>query len=535
MNSPAFKHWIDLARVTIELDSPVTIGSGTFDDLVDSPFVTDANGLPAIPGTSLAGVLRAAWVDDGQQDLPAAEELFGSVERLDDASTRCRPSRLSISWGHIHDEGNRPIVGLVDRGRLESDAILRQAAAPIARQHVRIDATGTADRGGRGLFDEAVVRAGHRFTFELAVTWSQRRMTPSTQPDKSDAPSDDADYEPIPAYEEALGRILSLMAGEELRLGGKTRRGMGAFRVIGVRRRCFALHEATDFKTFADLHSDLSVEPTEGMLRKEDVKAASNSNTITATLHLEPRGSWLFGGGAPALTKSAEPDADVGTGNEPDILPYREARVSWGEDDRGKFDNSSKLVLITASGLKGALRHRARFHNHVLNGYFADIHMRREDLDPFGRDLSTKSDAVIELFGVVTAEGSDDEASAQPGRVVLDEIHLDSEPPQQVVQHVSLDRFTQGPLDGHLFAEQVNWKLGPAEPQSIVTKVHVRRANDISNKARQVLRRTLDDLVEGRLQIGAGSGRGHGWMSGRIEWSDPSWPDGHGPLEEGTS
>ena len=42
-----------VARVTIETTAPLTIGTGRGDDLLDSLYVTDANGLPTIPGTSM--------------------------------------------------------------------------------------------------------------------------------------------------------------------------------------------------------------------------------------------------------------------------------------------------------------------------------------------------------------------------------------------------------------------------------------------------------------------------------------------------
>ena len=52
---------VDLIRCTIELDSPLIIGTGKGDSLHDAVFVQDANGLPVIPGTTIAGVLRDRW------------------------------------------------------------------------------------------------------------------------------------------------------------------------------------------------------------------------------------------------------------------------------------------------------------------------------------------------------------------------------------------------------------------------------------------------------------------------------------------
>ena len=47
-----------VARPTIEFTTPFLVGAGEEDFFSDAVFVADANGLPAIPGSSIAGVLR---------------------------------------------------------------------------------------------------------------------------------------------------------------------------------------------------------------------------------------------------------------------------------------------------------------------------------------------------------------------------------------------------------------------------------------------------------------------------------------------
>ena len=48
-----------LARVVLEAKTPLCISSGEKDLVSDSMCIKDANGLPYIPGTTLAGVLRS--------------------------------------------------------------------------------------------------------------------------------------------------------------------------------------------------------------------------------------------------------------------------------------------------------------------------------------------------------------------------------------------------------------------------------------------------------------------------------------------
>ena len=49
-----------MARIIIEMRSPLQIGNGQKNILTDSPVLRDVNGLPFIPGSTLAGVIRHA-------------------------------------------------------------------------------------------------------------------------------------------------------------------------------------------------------------------------------------------------------------------------------------------------------------------------------------------------------------------------------------------------------------------------------------------------------------------------------------------
>ena len=62
-----------LAKIVVEAASPLAIGTGATHILTDSPVVTDINGLPFIPATSLAGVIRHALDDDSLFGFPDAD------------------------------------------------------------------------------------------------------------------------------------------------------------------------------------------------------------------------------------------------------------------------------------------------------------------------------------------------------------------------------------------------------------------------------------------------------------------------------
>lgn len=100
-----------LTRVTLEALSAHGIHSGQGDTTHDVLLVRDANGLPALPGSSLAGVLRHAYREQhGQQ---AAGRLFGQL------GPQAQPSWLSVSWGLVHDSLNRPCEGLLTDADLQ--------------------------------------------------------------------------------------------------------------------------------------------------------------------------------------------------------------------------------------------------------------------------------------------------------------------------------------------------------------------------------------------------------------------------------
>ena len=101
----------------------------------------------------------------------------------------------------------------------------------------------------------------------------------------------------------------------------------------------------------------------------------------------------------------------------------------------------------------------------------------------------------------------------------VEDLVLDAPPKSAAMDHVSLDRFTSGPMDGHLFREQPLWK--PDHPWEI--KIVITDPGEVPDPdVRWAFAEALADLATGRLQLGAGSGRGHGWMdgSGRVIWSN---------------
>ena len=470
----------DVARVKVELASPIAIGTGRGDALLDSLFVTDASGLPVLPGTSIAGVLRAAWRRTGGETSLSEDEVFGYQDREDGA-----PSRVRVSFGLIHDSSDRPVAPRLTAEQVAADQVLRFAGVPVVRQHVRIDHRGVADAAQHGLYDRSMVAAGNRFTFELEA-----------------AAEDTAKIAGI------IDALVRLLAAGDVRLGAKTRSGLGALSLLAVRRRRFDLCNEADFADYCALPCAVHVPAPEALLPPLHLPDVDDGQIgdLVATLVVRPRGFWMFGGGAP----TDEDAALSGGGKVPDMVPYREARVRW-HGDRGRVEPDAPDYVVPASAVKGALRHRTAYHHNRLAKVFSDELADASTVSAFG---GVDNQQVKLLFGHMTDHR--DRGGGRAGHVVIDDVVLEQAPDRARVTHVSLDRFTSGPVDGALFDEAPCWR-GPRWR----IKVRVLDREQVEERqTRRALDLALRDLASGRLALGAGDGRGHGRLEGKMAWSD---------------
>lgn len=308
-----------IARVTLETTSPLSIAIGRGDGLRDTLVVKDAHGLPILPGTAIAGVLRHSL--EKQMDSSIVDDLFGFAE-----SNESRPSRLEISWGRIHTAVNVPLDGL--HTDFLDDPILSPLLNDVLpmRDGIRINEYGVAE--DRGKFDRSYVPIGHRFTFDLAL-WSQGTSN-------------------------EMDSILRLLQDPLFRLGGATRRGFGAFKVHEVRLGGFDLRKAEDLQKYTLVSANLSNNTGLDVI---ETKAATNLGSHSVEVSLTPEvGGFHFGAGDDSLGGSKDKTADK--------LPLSEKIVEW---EQGRGHIVQRKLLIPASSVKGALAHRVAFHFNRFN------------------------------------------------------------------------------------------------------------------------------------------------------------------------
>lgn len=447
--------WI--AAVTVETAAPLSIGTGAGDDLRDAICVTDANDLPTIPGTSIAGVLRHAW--DELHGVDSSDALFGHIKGK--GHTTSERSRLSVSWAAVHDQQNRPVTPFP--GEVQADDVLQFLGTGVTRDHVRLNHLGVAD--GAGKFDVTAVPVGARFSFELRIDGPRSGEVES---------------------------LLRILGSGQLRFGGQTRRGFGRVKVLAARAKTFEWRVPADLAAWRHWAAAIDFATRAATLKDLRLPEGSPAGTLW-TLVLTSEAAWRVGGGSPSDADVTETAAWSGmprtrsvSKKAVDLAPLRECRILWKD---GRASISGPTPILPGTAIKGAIRHRTAFHKRRANGDFT--------ASPGGPD----GDGLDRLFGDVKGT-----QGGQAGSVYIDDVWVDSS--DRVVQeHVAIDRFSGAPVNGALFSESM---LGRT---NLTIQVW---ASGQDHADLSALRAALNDLAEGRLALGAASSRGHGFFVGSV-------------------
>ena len=425
------------------------MGTGDKDVLTDALVARDLNGFPYIPGSSIAGVLRHSIGDNNDKN-----SIFGFQE-----GDKGRGSRIIFTDAVLLDADGEAQDGL--KTAEKSKFLSHYDALPI-RQHVRINDLGSA--ADKGKFDEQVVYQGSRFVFEMEMV-------------------DNGDNES--RYLQVLDNINSQL----FRLGGGTRCGFGAMKVVDVKYRSLDLNNNKDLDLYITKSSSLK-QAWEGY-EPYSPKEREGLPWHEYVLELKPLDFFLFSSGF------SDDDAD--------ITPVTESYITWkGNNSEGHFVNAG--VLIPATSFKGALAHRIAYYWNKIKGFTAE---------GGNGQVGDDNEAVVALFG---SSGSDSDVISR-GNVLLSDIimepsgtGLDKLSDSKILNHVTIDRITGGTIDGHLFTEKVTHR-----PQQSFTETLYVNATVLKDKnIKQALEHSLQDICDGLLPLGGGTNRGHGIFTGSI-------------------
>jgi CRISPR/Cas system CSM-associated protein Csm3 (group 7 of RAMP superfamily) len=171
---------------------------------------------------------------------------------------------------------------------------------------------------------------------------------------------------------------------------------------------------------------------------------------------------------------------------------------------KGKL--SDKQILIPASSIKGALSHRTAFYYNKSQKLYADNLTTDEERKKY---IDENNDAVKAIFGH-KKELADDKKTelGQKGKLLLSDCFKeDKKESTKVFDHVSIDRFTGGAIDGALFQEKTIAQRDEWE-------VEILLENDVNEAFVTAFENALDDVCMGMLALGGATTKGHGVFSG---------------------
>ncbi len=311
MSTTIYKHRL-VARITLEATSPLAVGAGEKDFITDAPVARDCNGLPFIPGTSLAGIIRHSM------DSKTAQTLFGYQDR-----DKGEGSKVIISDALLVGVDGKAQDGLQGS---EADDFLKHFQVLPIRQHVRITEKGTAAKYGK--FDEQVVYTGTRFIFEIELL------------------SRDGN-------EVEMQHILNIVSSPTFRLGSGTRCGFGAMKVVCIRYKAYDLRKEADLEAY--LYKTSSLSDSFGQAQEIHPEATLLDGWTKYTLTLAPMDFFLFSSGM------GDEDADM--------TPVKESIITWRS---GSPSFEEACTLIPATSVKGAIAHRVAYWWNKLGGHFVE-------------------------------------------------------------------------------------------------------------------------------------------------------------------
>ncbi len=460
-----------LARIVIEAISPLNIGSGKKGIKTDSLVLRDANGLPFIPGTTIAGLLRHSYTverKEGENEKEFKKKLEDLREPLMGSQNLGSP--LIITEAKMLDSDGTVLDGIDIQERLNNNAFLDHFRELPIRQHAKINHRGTTEKGDK--FDEEIVLKGTRFCFEMEML------------------SDNDD-------ESEFKHFIKALNSETFRVGSGSRAGFGEIKI--VQEHCqyktidFAIPKQKDW--YLKKSSSLC-QPWDDADDEFPLAEEASSVWTNYELELQPIDFMLFGSGL--------------SNDKADMTYVRESFVDWS-NGTAEIKKKESVVLIPASSIKGALSHRLAFYYNKLSKVYADKLPDRKKLDDF---VGKNNEAVKSIFG---SEGEKDADGKMKNKLrgnvlISDIIQKGNNISSKVLNHVSIDRFTGGAIDGALFNEEVLYTKGMTFNLKLM-------ANSAALKAKyfeQAFEEAMKDICRGMLPLGGGVTRGNGCFEGKL-------------------
>jgi len=305
-------------------------------------------------------------------------------------------------------------------------------------------------RDHTAITDKGVAKESAKFDEEVVYKGSRFRFSLELIGDQED--------------ETAWQELLSLLNTHTFRLGSGVTKGFGEIAVV---------HEASTWDLFdvtSKEYRTLSSSLNTTLSRAFPKESTLETNYTKYTLKLTPQDFFIFGSGF------GDDDADM--------TPVYEKVI-----DYDKKDLSKEMILIPASSIKGAIAHRAVFYFNKQNGLYIGNPEARTSLP--------------EIFGEAK-----EEEKGHKGKVLMSDC-FSSKANEKVFDHVAIDRFTGGAIDGALFQEKT-----VADTQSYTIEIFLEK--EIDKPYIEAFEAALLDIANARLPLGGTTTKGHGFFSGKV-------------------
>lgn len=451
----------NIAQITLETATPILVGTGRGDLITDALAVKDINGLPYLPATSIAGVLRHSLQLDEEED----RRFFGFQDKKGGQG-----SLVIFTDGVMVGKEGKAMDGLQNIDW--SDPFYEAYRDLPVRQHVRIGDKGVTENTGK--FDNEVVYQGTRFVFEIEMV-----TTSSSQ--------------------DVFKKVVNQLHDETLRLGSNTRSGYGKVRVVDVdcKSACLDLKKPEDLNAYLTKPASLAEQWTRWQPFDKPNTDFDKEQWIQYRLELKPVDFFMIGSG-------------LGD-NDADNTPMAELIVEWDNDGKPHL-SKNPLVLIPGSSVKGALAHRTAYrYNKLKKRYIGNPEAK----------TGGENEAVAAIFGRGKDAGSitrgcmliDDIIQSEMKSKLFFHNKIDAFTGGTIDGALFQEKAVQG-KDRKDCQYTLNLYVSTAAFK-----------DDTDGKVREAFELSLQDLCRGMLPLGGATARGYGMFEGKlfINGAEQSW------------
>jgi len=275
--------------------------------------------------------------------------------------------------------------------------------------------------------------------------------------------------EMIEDEKKSFDEVLNLLSSSSFRIGGGSTKGFGKIKVIEIKTASFDIDSYVNYSSSLNY---LGLEVLNNLLGD-----TQPTNYIIYTLKITPDDFFMFGSGF------GDSDADLTPVYEK-VIDYSKAKLSH------------KKILIPASSIKGALAHRTVYHYNLQQKLFIG-------------DKNART-TISELFG--EAKNSKKDIDGSKGKILISDCFKPNHNQSKTFDHVSIDRFTGGAIDGALFQEKTIADSREYEIEILLENLE----NSVKDEYREAFESALKDITTGMLPLGGMTTKGHGIFSGEV-------------------